>query len=140
MATPEVSNQSPHVDPASVQAAREATESALPFVEWLMQRFSKVAHQIRSGEDIDAMERIAALANDLSDFFQYTYLMEGLHTATEELAAYRTRLSGILESINPALHNLDLVEVADIVEHDVLPVLTDYGPIHDQIAASLSAA
>lgn len=140
MANVEVSNQRPDIDPASLEAARDATQSALPFVEWLMQRFSKVVHQIRSGDDLDAMDRIAGLAGDLGDFFQYTFLIEGLQSSDADLPAYRSRLSGILESINPALHTLDMVEVADIIEHDVLPVLAQYTSFHDQILASLAAA
>lgn len=140
MANPEVSNQSPVVDQASLQAAREATESALPFVEWLMHRFSKVAQQLRSGEDVEAMERIEGLASDLRDFFQYTFLIEDLHPSSSDLISYRGRLATLLEAVNPALQNLDMVEVADIVEHDVLPALADYGPVHDQITASLAVA
>lgn len=138
MTSQDASNQSP--DPAAVQAAKEATESALPFVEWLMQRFSKVAHQLRAGDDLDAMGKIAGLSSDLKDFFQYTFLIEDIQSATTELQAYRKRLSQIVETLNPALDNLDLVEVADIVEHDILPALADYGPLHDQISASLAAA
>lgn len=140
MANLEASNQSTDLDPASLQAARDATQSALPFVEWLMQRFSKVVHQIRSGNDLDAMERIAGLSSDLKDFFQYTILMQDLRSPAANLAAYRERLSKLLDSMNPALDNLDLVEVADIVEHDVLPALADYGPLHDEILAALPAA
>lgn len=140
MSNLDASNQSPDLDPASLQAAREATESALPFVEWMMQRFSKVAHQLRSGDDLGAMDRIGALTKDLKDFFQYTFLIEDLQSSRAELAAYRTRLAKVVETINPALDNLDLVEVADIVEHDVLPTLADYGSLHDQICASLAAA
>lgn len=140
MVNPEPSNHAPNVDSASLEAAREATQSALPFVEWLMQRFSKIVHQIRSGDDLDAMDRIAALTGDLGDFFQYTFLIEDLQATKAELQAYRTRLATILETINPALNDLDLVEVADIVEHDVLPALADYSPLHEQISASLCAA
>lgn len=105
-----------------------------------MQRFSKVVHQIRSGNDVDAMERMAGLSSDLKDFFQYTFLMEDLRSPAPSLVAYRDRLSKLLDSINPALDNLDLVEVADIVEHDVLPALADYGSLHDEILAALPAA
>lgn len=138
MANQDASNQSP--DPTALQAAKEAAESALPFVEWLMQRFSKVAHQLRVGEDVDAMKKIAGLSYDLKDFFQYTFLIEDVQSVTTELQAYRRRLSQIVETINPALDNLDMVEIADIVEHDVLPALADYGPLHDQISASLASA
>lgn len=146
MATPASSFIRKDLDPASLQAASEAAESALPFVEWLIQRFNKIAHDLRNGEDSDALERIQGVTKDLEDFFQYTFLISDMCTEStdpaslhQDLAAYRTRLASVLESINPALTELDLVEVADIVEHEVLEALADYGPVHDKISESLAA-
>lgn len=134
------------VDPASLSAAVQAVESAIPFVEWLMQRFHKIAHDLRSGEDKDALDRISSVSKDLEDFFQYTYLISDMCTESpdpqslyQNLSAYQARLSKVLESINPALDTLDLVEVADIVEHELLETLAEYAPVHDQISQSLAA-
>lgn len=132
------------IDPASHAAAVQATESALPFVEWLMQRFNRIAHDLRNGEDKEALGRIEGISKDLQDFFQYTFLISDMLSDDKaligELKVYRERLSSILESINPALDNLDLVEVADIIEHEIIGALTDYGAIHDRITSSLEAA
>lgn len=147
MACPEANSVLQTEDPASLAAAVQATESALPFVEWLMQRFNKIGHDLRSGDDKDGLVQIEGIAKDLEDFFQYTFLISEMCTPSDEkdslstqLEDYRKKLKSILESINPALDNLDLVEVADIIEHEILPTLVDYAPIHDQISKSLAAA
>lgn len=147
MANPEANRALPTDDPASLDAAVQATESALPFIEWLMQRFNKIGHDLRSGDDKDGLEQIEGIAKDLEDFFQYTFLISDMCAPSGEsndlaaqLEAYRNKLKSILESINPALDNLDLVEVADIIEHEILPALVEYAPIHDTISSSLAAA
>lgn len=146
MATPTPSNANATVDESSLAAAIDATQSALPFVEWLSGRFAKFAHELRNGADKEALERLSDISNDLKDFFEYIILMSDMkylsgdgQALRAEIQCYQRRLASVLESINPALDALDLVEVADIVEHEIIEALAQYADLHEKITVSLAA-
>lgn len=130
-------------DPTAV--ALSAANSALPFAELLVNRFSAMSEDLRSGNDSEALTRLSDSAQDLEDFLTYCVLISEIIAKDEtklvsEIGAYRDRLVKAVDALNPALSDLDFVEVADTLEQDVVASLVDYRSIHESIVRTLEAA
>lgn len=137
----------PRIDVDSLNAAAQAVQSAYPFAQLIYQKFSEMSGALRDGNDQDALFSLSDSTKDLSDFFQFVILVREilkdhftLPELQKDLESYQDRLLSGIESLNPALSDLDLVEVADIIEHDILPTLDDYAPFHEALTLTLQNA
>lgn len=125
--------------------ARSAAESAPSFVDVLCARYSSIADHLRRGNDADALMDLGASTEELHSFLEFLILtgecMRPLDPdAATALATYQDRLVETLESIQPALGHRDLVEVADALEDDLVPVLQEYRGLDDVVRDALTPA
>lgn len=132
-------------DQTQIEAAREAVACALPFAEFLAGRFIALVDQLRQGNDGPALAGIGESTEELHHFLQYLILVgevaEGRNTTVgTKVADYRKSLTNTIQSLEPALHGLDLVEVADTLELDIVRSIEAYGDIHQPLCEVLAAA
>jgi len=123
--------------------AREAAEGAGPFLHVLVGRYGQVVDGLRSGRDQQALHTLAALVDELEHFVRFLVLIQDqvalVDTGTSKaLNTYRHKLLRIIESIEPALADVDLVEVADALEDDLLPALHAYANIDGAVRAAVA--
>ncbi len=126
-------------------AAREAVACALPFPEFLANRFVQLADKLRRGDDAPALLGIGESTEELHHFLEYLILVgEVAHdhdpTLGSQVAAYRSGLTNTIQALEPALGGLDLVEVADTLELDVVRSIEAYAEIHEPLREALAAA
>jgi hypothetical protein len=119
------------LDPENVAIARKAAANAGPYVNHLVGQYNRVCSDLRSGRDTDALRALGALTEDLETFLKFLVLINDYVSAVDPRASktvssYRERLLGVIESIEPALADVDLVEVADAIEDDLVPALAEY--------------
>ena len=133
-----------HADELVRAAARSASESALGYIDHLMRRYDQMVERLRRGDDSVALDELAASTTSLNDFLTYLVLSsECVKEAQPELyvslLSYRRDLMRVIESLNPALGDLDLVEVADTIEQDLSPQLRAYDDLHENLQQALAA-
>jgi hypothetical protein len=132
--------------PDPVVLAQDAAETALPFADHLAKRCALIAEALRQGQDDDALHDLGITTSDLQDFLTFLTLMIeiagdlGQHTASGLIEGYRDRLVKVLETISPALEEVDLVEVADAIDDDLVPSLEEYRDVDDTIQDALQQA
>jgi hypothetical protein len=133
-----------HVDEAMMLARRTA-ETAVPFANHIATRCSAIASGLRRGDDQAALAGLADASDDLEHFLKflvlicdYTDAMDA--SASTEVRTYREQLMEIVESLQPSLGHIDLVEVADALEDDLVPALRDYRRVDDLVQVALRPA
>jgi len=99
---------------------------------------------LRAGRDAEALTSLGSLAEELEYFLRFLVLIHDFVDAVDPQASanvrdYRTRLLGIVESIEPALSEIDLVEVADALEDDLIPTLAEYRDFDDAVMLAVGA-
>ncbi|GEM_PF-3980993 len=129
----------------SMALARSAADNALAFAELLAGRLATLADAFRAGDDQDALLRLGESADDLEHFLTFIVLVaEIIETSSPSIFAdlhrYRGQLMTTLEGLQPALGDLDLVEVADTLEHDLVASLADYRELNTPVLDALQAA
>lgn len=129
-------------DPQEV--ARSAARTARPFVDHLSGRYRHVIEGLRNGRDAEALLSLSNLADDLEHFIRFLVLIHDFVDAADPQASanvrdYRNRLLGVVESIEPALGDIDLVEVADALEDDLIPTLTEYRRFDNAVLVAIGA-
>ena len=140
---PDSTDSSAEVD--SMALARSAADNALAFAEHLAQRFSTMAESFRAGDDSNALTRLGESADDLEHFLTFLVLIAEMVEDTSPqtfhaLRSYRDQLMSTLEGLQPALGDLDLVEVADTIEHDLVLSLVEYRQLSSPVQEALEAA
>lgn len=125
-------------------AARNAARTARPFVDHLSGRYRQVIEGLRNGRDAEALLSLSDLADDLEHFFRFLILIHEFVDAADPQASanvldYQNRLLGVVESIEPALGDVDLVEVADALEDDLIPTLTEYRNFDQSVLLAIGA-
>ncbi|MEE9384446.1 MAG: hypothetical protein V3V08_13665 [Nannocystaceae bacterium] len=130
-------------DPLKI--AQSAAENAAAFADLLATRLADVAGALRNGEDAPALNTLGESTDDLEQFLTFLVLtsemLDKCSPATSTgLRDYRERLMKVLETLGPALQDMDLVEVADTLEHDVVSSLGEYRDLDDQVQSALRAA
>jgi hypothetical protein len=128
-----------------VLAALAATTSAVPFAQLIERRLSSQVEKLRLGDDGAALNELGDTTRDIGEFLTYLVLMsdcigEISPDVHQTILDYRLRIMGALASLNPALGDLDLVEVADTIEQDVVGALSAYPTLHSELVAALEAA
>jgi hypothetical protein len=118
-------------------AALAATTSAIPFAQLL--------ERLRMGDDGAALNDLGDTTREIGEFLTYLVLMsdcigELSPDVHQHILDYRMRIMSALASLNPALGDLDLVEVADTIEQDVVGALGAYPNLHTELVAALQAA
>ena len=125
-----------------IQAANEATVTALPFAEYLASRLNDIADGLRRGGDAPALSSLGESTSELNDFMTYlslvSELVDGTPELEEQLTSYTKGLAEQLQSLEEPLANLDLVEVADTLELDLVRNLEAYPSLHQSLTAHLS--
>lgn len=125
--------------------ARSAAERAAQFAELLAVRFGDIANALRNGEDAPALNTLGESTEDLEQFLTFLVIATELIEPSDMAVAttmreYHGRLLSILRTLGPALNDLDLVEVADTLEHDVVTSLNAYRELDDGVQSALRAA
>lgn len=128
-----------------IEIARSAATTAAPYALQLAHQFSAMADQLRVGEDAKALAELGTSAADLEHFMTFLVFASEMleHSAPDtsaEIESYRKKLLTIISGLEPALADLDLVEVADTLEHDVASSLTAYEALHPAVENALRAA
>jgi len=141
--------------PPAAAAAADALESghalavsaasvAWPFAEQIAHRCASIVHGLRAGLDEDALDALTLTTVDLEHFLTFLVLLDEWVTGEGglrgQLLAYRQRVLGVVESIQPALGEIDLVEVADALESDLIPSLRDYVDLDEDVREALRTA
>ena len=129
----------------TMAAARQAAATAAPFADHLATRCTSTAAEFRRGNDRQALGSVESLLEELEYFIKFTVLIaDEVNTAEaalgSTLVAYRERLVSIVESIEPALKDADLVEVADALEFDLAPEIAAYRKLDPPIQGVFAAA
>lgn len=124
-------------------AALAATSSAVPFAQLLERRLSAQVEQLRQGDDGAALNALGETTKDMGEFLTYLVLMSDCISGFaphvhQSILDYRLRVMTALASLNPALGDLDLVEVADTIEQDVVRALAEYPKLHAELLGVLS--
>lgn len=124
--------------------ARSAARTAGPFVEHLSGRYRAVVEGLRTGRDAEALTSLGNLADELEHFLRFLVLIHDFVESADPRASanvldYRSRLLGVVESIEPALSEIDLVEVADALEDDLIPTLAAYRDFDDAVMHAVGA-
>jgi hypothetical protein len=145
----------PALTPLPAAAAADAPESgralavsaasvAWPFAEQIAHRCASIVHGLRAGLDEDALDALTLTTVDLEHFLTFLVLLDEWVTGEGglrgQLLAYRQRVLGVVESIQPALGEIDLVEVADALESDLIPSLRDYINLDEDVREALRTA
>lgn len=131
-------------DDPTMTAARDAVEHALPFAQFLATEFTRIADDLRRGDDAPALQRIGAGAEELQHFLHYLILVGEVAQGCDadigsKVAAYRKDLTQTIQALEPALEDLDLVEVADTLELDIVRSIEAYGDLHAPLREALAA-
>lgn len=129
----------------AIDIARSAAESAAPYAELLANNFTGMAELLRNGEDSEALTALGKGAEDLEHFMTFLVMVgdmiEGSAPDTSaNVETYRKRLLNVFGTLEPALNELDLVEVADTLEHDLANSLNQYKDLHPSVEVALKAA
>jgi hypothetical protein len=123
-------------------AALAATESAMPFAAQLEKRLRAQVEKLRVGDDGTALNDLGDTTRDIGEFLTYLVLLcdcvsEIAPDVHQNVLDYRHRVMTALASLNPALSDLDLVEVADTIEEDIAGAIAQYPAIHSQLVHAL---
>ncbi len=129
------------IDTNTIEIARQAAEGAAAFGQVLAAKASSIVDCLRDGRDNVAMLEIALLVDDLEHFLTFFVLVDELLPPGEsaEMRAYREKLLNLLEGIDPILANRDFVELADVLEADLSPLLRSYQTIDPSVQTALAA-
>ena len=132
-------------DQTQLRFARDAASSAMAFADRLAAHYTDIALWLRGGNDSEALHALGESTEDLEHFFTFLVLVSELIAAGDAetgqaLVDYRDRLVDVVESMQPALSHIDLVEVADTLEDDLVPSLRDYRDLDDTVRSVLAAA
>lgn len=124
----------------AISAARQVE----PFLAQLIAKYDEVVAQLRRGKDSDALLTLGELTDDLEYFLKFLVLVHDYVEAVDAPASiavrtYRERLLSVIESIEPALGDSDLVEVADALEDDLVPALAAYSKLDAAVKQALGA-
>jgi hypothetical protein len=131
------------VDPSeALRLARRTAETAVPFADQLAARCGAIAASLRRGEDHSALSALADATEDLEHFLKFLVLICDYvdpmdASASTHVRTYRQQLIEVVESLQPSLGHLDLVEVADALEDDLVPMLRDYRQVDEGVQAAL---
>jgi hypothetical protein len=126
-------------------AALAATTSAVPFAQLIERRLNSQVEKLRLGDDGAALNDLGDTTREIGEFLTYLVLMsdcigEISPQVHQQILDYRMRMMSALASLNPALGDLDLVEVADTIEQDVVGALLAYPSLHNEMVSALQAA
>jgi len=124
--------------------ARSAARTAGPFLNHLSGRYRDIVAGLRNGRDAEALLSLSETADDLEHFIRFLVLIDDFvepadPQASTEVRDYRNRILRVVESIEPALGDVDLVEVADALEDDLIPTLGEYRRFDDAILLAVGA-
>ncbi|TPV95517.1 MAG: hypothetical protein B7733_09700 [Myxococcales bacterium FL481] len=125
--------------------ARSASETAAQFAELLATRYGDIANALRNGDDAPALDALGASTDEVEQFLIFLIFAADLVQRNDAefaqtLRGYHRRLMTIFETLGPALKDMDLVEVADTLEHDVVTSLNEYRELDDGVQGALKAA
>jgi hypothetical protein len=127
-----------------IQAAQQASESALPFAELLATRLTDIADGLRRGDDAPALSSLGESTGDIESFLTYLTLVSEIVDAegpvSTRVVEYVGSIAKQVESLEEPLTNLDLVEVADTIELDLVRNLEGYPDIHKILCTHLDCA
>ena len=127
-----------------IQAAQQASESALPFAELLVNRLTDIADGLRRGDDAPALSSLGDSTGDIESFLTYLTLVSEIVDSEDVISSrvveYVGSIAKQVESLEEPLTNLDLVEVADTIELDLVRKLEDYPDIHTILCTHLAKA
>ncbi|MGB1700648.1 MAG: hypothetical protein ACPHRO_11880, partial [Nannocystaceae bacterium] len=123
---------------------QQASESALPFAELLVNRLTDIADGLRRGDDAPALSSLGESTGDIESFLTYLSLVSEIVESEDSLSTkvvdYIGSIAKQVESLEEPLSNLDLVEVADTIELDIVRNLEEYADIHKVLCTHLAAA
>ena len=126
----------------AVRLAQRTAETAVPFADQLATRYGAIAASLRRGEDHAALSALGEASDDLEHFLKFLVLICDYvdpmdAAASNHIRTYQQQLIEVVESLQPSLGHVDLVEVADALEDDLAPMLRDYRQVDDGVRASL---
>lgn len=124
--------------------ARQAAAQVHQFLAHLIREYQSVVEALHAGAESQGMAKLARLTDDLEHFLQFQILIHDYVNVTDSSIAnaidqYRAKLIAIISGIEPALADLDMIEIADALEDDLLPALRNYERLDAPVQRALAA-